>query len=267
MTFLDGFAAWHQTLGPVWQAVVGGAGTWLLTAIGASVVLLLHKPPRRLLDGTLGFAAGVMIAASCWSLLIPAIDLGGVWRAILGLLLGAAFLYLLDQRLPHLHPEPDETGSPLGPEGPRVAWQRTMLLIVAITLHNIPEGLAVGVSYGAGSWGAATALAIGIGLQNMPEGLAVSVPLRREGFTRRRALWYGQLSAIVEPMAAALGALLVVWVRPVLPYALAFAAGAMLYVVVEELIPETERAGNTDIATIGFIIGFATMMGLDAAFA
>lgn len=263
---LSDFAGWHQSLHPVWQAVVGGMGTWLLTAVGASVVLLLRQPPRRLLDATLGFAAGVMVAASCWSLLIPAIDLGGVWRAIVGLLLGAAFLFLLDQRLPHLHPEHDPD-APLGPEGPRVAWQRTMLLISAITLHNIPEGLAVGVSYGAGNWGAATALAIGIGLQNMPEGLAVSVPLRREGFTRRRALWYGQLSAIVEPIAAALGALLIVWVSPFLPYALAFAAGAMLYVVVEELIPETERSGNTDIATMGFIIGFATMMGLDAAFA
>ncbi|HSJ65185.1 MAG TPA: ZIP family metal transporter [Gemmatimonadaceae bacterium] len=263
---LEAFAEWHRALHPVWQAVVGGSGTWLLTALGASVVLLLRNPPRRMLDGTLGFAAGVMVAASCWSLLIPAIDLGGVGRAIVGLLVGAAFLFLLDQRLPHLHPEHDPS-SPLPPEGPRVAWQRTILLIVAITLHNIPEGLAVGVSYGAGNWGAATALAIGIGLQNMPEGLAVSVPLRREGFTRRRALWYGQLSAIVEPIAAALGALLVLWVRPVLPYALAFAAGAMLYVVVEELIPETERAGNVDVATMGFIIGFATMMGLDAALA
>jgi ZIP family zinc transporter len=263
---LDSFAAWHQSLSPVYQALVGGAGTWLLTAIGASLVLLLRSPPRRLLDGTLGFAAGVMVAASCWSLLIPAIELGGVWRAIIGLLLGAAFLYGLDKLLPHLHPEYDPSAG-LEPEGPRVAWERTMLLVVAITLHNIPEGLAVGVSYGSGAWGAATALAIGIGLQNMPEGLAVSVPLRREGFTRRRALWYGQLSAIVEPVAAGIGALLIVWVRPILPYGLAFAAGAMLFVVVEELIPETERAGNVDVATIGFIIGFATMMGLDAALA
>jgi ZIP family zinc transporter len=266
MEIVDVFVAWHQSLGAVAQAFVGGVGTWLLTALGASLVLLLHGTPRRLLDGTLGFAAGVMVAASCWSLLIPAIDLGGVWRAIVGLLAGAAFLYALDKTLPHLHPEYDPS-SPLEPEGPRVAMQRTMLLVIAITLHNIPEGLAVGVSYGAGNWGAATALAIGIGLQNMPEGLAVSVPLRREGFTRRRALWYGQLSAAVEPVAAALGAMLIVWVRPLLPYGLAFAAGAMLFVVVEELIPETERSGNVDVATIGFILGFATMMGLDAAFA
>jgi ZIP family zinc transporter len=266
MEILEEFAAWHRSLGPVAQASVAGVGTWLLTALGASMVLLLRGTPRRLLDGTLGFAAGVMVAASCWSLLIPAIELGGVWRAIVGLLLGAAFLYALDKMLPHLHPEYDPSAS-LEPEGPRVAMQRTMLLVIAITLHNIPEGLAVGVSYGAGNWGAATALAIGIGLQNMPEGLAVSVPLRREGFTRRRALWYGQLSAAVEPLAAALGAMLIVWVSPLLPYGLAFAAGAMLFVVVEELIPETERSGNVDVATIGFILGFATMMGLDAAFA
>jgi ZIP family zinc transporter len=266
MEILEEFAAWHRSLGPVAQASVAGVGTWLLTALGASMVLLLRGTPRRLLDGTLGFAAGVMVAASCWSLLIPAIELGGVWRAIVGLLLGAAFLYALDKMLPHLHPEYDPSAS-LEPEGPRVAMQRTMLLVIAITLHNIPEGLAVGVSYGAGHWGAATALAIGIGLQNMPEGLAVSVPLRREGFTRRRALWYGQLSAAVEPLAAAVGAMLIVWVSPVLPYGLAFAAGAMLFVVVEELIPETERSGNTDVATLGFILGFAAMMGLDAAFA
>lgn len=266
MEIFDGFAAWHRSLGAVAQAFVGGLGTWLLTAMGAALVLILRSTPKRLLDATLGFAAGVMVAASCWSLLIPAIDLGGVGRAIIGLLLGAGFLYALDQLLPHLHPEHDES-SPLGPEGPRSTMHRTLLLVVAITLHNIPEGLAVGVSYGAGDWGAATALALGIGIQNMPEGLAVSVPLRREGFTRRRALWYGQLSAAVEPIAAVIGALLIVWVRPLLPYGLAFAAGAMLFVVVEELIPETERSGNADIATIGFILGFTTMMGLDAAFA
>jgi ZIP family zinc transporter len=266
MEIFDEFAAWHRSLGVIGQAFVGGLGTWVLTAIGAALVMVLRRPPKRLLDGTLGFAAGVMVAASCWSLLIPAIELGGVGRAMIGILLGAAFLYGLDQMLPHLHPEHDPA-STLGPEGPRSTMHRTLLLIIAITLHNIPEGLAVGVSYGGGNWGAATALAIGIGIQNVPEGLAVSVPLRREGFTRRRALWYGQLSALVEPIAAVIGALLIVWVNPLLPYGLAFAAGAMLFVVVEELIPETERSGNVDIATIGFILGFTTMMGLDAAFA
>jgi ZIP family zinc transporter len=183
---------------------------------------------------------------------------------VTGLLAGAAFLFVLDKALPHLHPQFEPA---VGAEGPSVAWQRTVLLVSAITLHNIPEGLAIGVAYASGEWGAATALAIGIGLQNVPEGLAVSMPLRREGLGRWRALWYGQLSAVVEPVAAALGAAAVLAVGSLLPYALAFAAGAMLYVVVEELIPETERGGNVDVATLGFILGFAIMMSLDNALA
>jgi len=209
----------------------------------------------------MGMAGGIMVAASCWSLLQPAIDLGGPIRAAVGLLCGAGFLYLADQWLPHLHPEfPDEAR----PEGPAVwYWRRASLLMFAITLHNFPEGLAIGVAFAADAPGPAIALAIGIGLQNIPEGLAIALPLRREGMGRGRAFFYGQLSAVVEPVAGVLGAALALAVRPILPYAMSFAAGAMLYVVVEELIPETERSGNIDVATLGFIGGFALMMVLD----
>jgi ZIP family zinc transporter len=181
---------------------------------------------------------------------------------VIGLLAGGGALFALDKTLPHLHPQLERT---LRAEGPAVGWDRTVLLVTAITLHNVPEGLAIGVAYAGGDTGAATALAIGIGLQNIPEGLAVSMPLRREGLGRWRALWYGQLSAIVEPVAAGFGAMAVLAFAPLLPYALAFAGGAMLYVVVEELIPETERGGNIDVATLGFMLGFAVMMALDNA--
>jgi ZIP family zinc transporter len=247
---------------PVLQAFVATTGTWLLTAIGTLPVLFFRSAPRRVMDAIMGAAAGIMVAASCWSLLVPAIDRGGTFPAVFGLLLGGAFLYLADQILPHLHPEfPDEATA----EGPPTRWRRSALLTLAITLHNFPEGLAVGVSFGGGDESAATALAIGIGLQNIPEGLAIALPLRREGMNRWRALWYGQLSAAVEPVAGVLGAALVLAVRPALPYAMAFAAGAMLYVVVEELIPETVRSGTTDVATVGFLGGFAIMMALDTA--
>lgn len=261
---VDDLIAAFERLGPVQKALLAGLGTWALTALGAAGVLSLRRFGRRALDAMLGFAGGVMVAASCWSLLIPALERGGAFPAVVGLLVGAGVMFGLDKSLPHLHPQ-FETW--LGAEGPPVAWERTILLISAITLHNIPEGLAIGVAYGSGASSAATALAIGIGIQNIPEGLAVSMPLRREGMGRWRALWYGQLSAAVEPAAAGLGAALVLHVAAVLPYALAFAAGAMLYVVVEELIPETERGGNIDIATLGFILGFATMMTLDNVFA
>lgn len=223
----------------------------------------------------LGFAAGVMIAASVWSLLLPAIDLAeedgnpGWLPAAVGFLLGAGFLWVLDQILPHLH----LTGRmSIEKEGPSTAWRRTTLLILAITLHNIPEGLAVGVAYGAVEAGApgatlaaATALAIGIGLQNFPEGIAVALPLRGEGLSRLRSLWFGQLSASVEPIAAVIGAAAVVFVEPILPYGLAFAAGAMIFVVVEELIPRSQTNGNEDFATLGTICGFTVMMILDVA--
>jgi ZIP family zinc transporter len=214
------------------------------------------------MDAAMGVAAGVMVAASCWSLLVPAMARGGVGPAVIGLLVGAAALYGLDQVLPHLHPEfPDEGRR----EGPPATWRRSALLIAAITLHIFPVGLAVGVAFGGGEPGAALALAVGIGLQNLPEGLAIALPLRRDGMGRWKALWYGQLSGIVEPVAAVVGAAVVTRAAGLLPYGMAFAAGAMLYVVVEELIPETERSGNIDVATIGFIVGFTVMMALDNA--
>jgi ZIP family zinc transporter len=225
-------------------------------------VFFFRSAPRRLMDAMMGFAGGVMVAASCWSLLVPAIESGGVGAAAGGLLAGAAGISIADQLLPHLHAEfPDEART----EGPRVAWQRSTLLMLAMTLHNFPEGLAVGVSYGAGNVGAATALAIGIGLQNVPEGLAIALPLRAAGMSRGRAFFWGQLSAAVEPIAGVIGAALVLASGAFLPYGMAAAAGAMLYVVVEELIPETVRSGTTDVATLGFIGGFAVMMTLDNA--
>lgn len=248
---------------PVVQAFIATVGTYLLTAFGTLPVLLFRTAPRRLMDAMMGFAAGVMTAAACWSLLVPAMAMGGLLPAVVGLLAGAGFIYLADQILPHLHSEfPDEATA----EGPRVAWRRSTLLMLAITVHNFPEGLAVGVSYGSGDLGAATALASGIALQNVPEGLAIALPLRRGGMSRGRAFFWGQLSAIVEPVAGVLGAGLVGASAGILPYGMAFAAGAMLYVVVEELIPETVRSGTTDVATLGFIGGFAVMMALDNAF-
>ena len=248
--------------GPIVQAFIATVGTYLLTAIGTLPVLFFRSAPRRLMDAMMGFAGGVMVAASCWSLLVPAIESGGVTAATMGLLIGAAFLYLADQLLPHLHAEfPDEAEV----EGPKVAWRRSALLMLAMTLHNFPEGMAVGVSFGGGDVGSATALAIGIGLQNVPEGLAIALPLRRGGMNRGRAFFWGQLSAAVEPVAGVLGASLVLVSSTFLPYGMAAAAGAMLYVVVEELLPETVRSGTADVATLGFIVGFAVMMALDNA--
>ena len=268
---------WFADLHPVAQAFLAGWLTWGITAAGAALVFLWRGVSRALLDAMLGFAAGVMIAASVWSLLLPAIELSGrhggvAWApAALGLLAGAAALRLADLLLPHLHLE-----LPIGrAEGIKTAWRRTTLLVLAITLHNVPEGLAVGVAFGAAALGAgvadgatlgaAVALAIGIGLQNFPEGLAVAMPLRRDGASVWTSFWFGQLSAVVEPLAAALGAAAVLLVTPVLPYALAFAAGAMLFVVVEELIPESQQSGHADLATGGAIAGFTVMMILDVA--
>jgi ZIP family zinc transporter len=265
---------WFSSLSPVLQALLGTLFTWFVTALGAAMVFLFRAVNRRLLNSMLGFAAGVMIAASFWSLLAPALEMasGGplpAWvPAAVGFLLGGAFLWVVDRILPHLH-----LGLPIEEaEGIRTSWQRSILLVMAITLHNIPEGLAVGVAFGAvgaglpaASLAGAVALAIGIGLQNFPEGAAVSIPLRREGMSRLKAFWYGQLSGIVEPIAAVIGAATVLLVRPLLPYALAFAAGAMIYVVVEELIPESQSDKNTDAATVGAMLGFVLMMVLDVA--
>ena len=251
-----------REFGPIPQALIATIGTYLLTAIGTLPVLFCRSAPRRLMDAMMGFAGGVMVAAACWSLLVPAIASAGVFPAALGLLVGGALLYLGDRLLPHLHPEfPDETI----PEGPKVKWGRSGLLMAAMTLHNFPEGMAVGVSFGGGDTGAATALAIGIGLQNIPEGLAIALPLRRGGMTRGRAFFWGQLSAAIEPVAGVMGAALVLISSAFLPYGMAAAAGAMLYVVVEELIPETVRSGTIDVATLGFIVGFTVMRSLDNA--
>ena len=264
-----------QSLHPVVQAFVATCFTWAMTAAGAATVFFTTRVSQKVLDGMLGFAGGVMIAASFWSLLVPAIEIARAmpvpawFPAAMGFLLGAAAIRAADRLLPHLH-----IGFPVHEaEGIRTSWHRTTLLVMAITLHNIPEGLAVGVAFGAvaaelpqASFAAALALAIGIGLQNFPEGLAVAAPLRREGVPSWKCFWYGQLSAAVEPVAGVLGAAAVLWARDLLPYALGFAAGAMIFVVVEEVIPESQRHGNTDLATGGAILGFAVMMVLDVAF-
>lgn len=266
---------WFLEQTPVMQALIGTLFTWGVTALGAAGVYLTKNISKKVLDGMLGFAAGVMIAASFWSLLAPAIDLSEglnvpLWfPAALGFLLGGGFLLIVDKILPHLHPGSLNNE----PEGIKTTWQRSVLLVTAITLHNIPEGLAVGVAFGAASAGlegatvaSAIALAIGIGIQNFPEGLAVSAPLRRENMSRNKAFFYGQLSGMVEPIFGVLGALLVILMRPILPYALAFAAGAMIFVVAEELIPEANNnEHHTNIPTVGVMLGFAVMMILDVA--
>jgi len=265
---------WFLALSPVMQALLGTCFTWFMTALGAGLVFFFKTIDRKVMDGMLGSAAGVMIAASFWSLLAPAIDMaeaagGTPWvPALVGFLSGGAFLWGTDKLLPHLHP-----GFPTrDAEGIKTSWQRSVLLVLAITLHNIPEGLAVGVAFGAAAAGypsatigAAIALAIGIGIQNFPEGAAVSVPLRREGVSRYKSFMYGQFSGMVEPVAGVLGAVAVIYMQPLLPYALSFAAGAMIYVVAEELIPESQAEKHSDIATIGVMFGFAIMMTLDVA--
>jgi len=268
---------WFAGLSPVLQSFLAGCFTWGVTALGAAVVFVTRTVNRRLLDSMMGFAAGVMIAASFWSLLAPAIamaDAQGVttWvPAVVGFLAGGVFLRLSDAILPHLHPGAEMAEA----EGIPTSWRRATLLVLAITLHNVPEGLAVGVTFGAAAiemevatgatLAAAIALALGIGLQNFPEGLAVAMPLRGEGLSRGKSFWYGQLSGFVEPISAVVGAAAVLTIRPILPYALAFAAGAMMFVVIEELIPESQRYGNTDLATMGAMAGFAVMMLLDVA--
>jgi ZIP family zinc transporter len=260
------------SLSPILQAFLACCFTWFVTALGASFVFFLKTLNRKLMDGLLGFTGGVMLAASYWSLLAPAIEMSeghsiaNWFPAAVGFLSGALFLFFLDKSLPHLHINFGEEET----EGIQTNWHSTTLLVLAITLHNIPEGLAVGVAFGAvaadlphASIGGAVALAIGIALQNFPEGIAVAMPIRRMGISRFKSFWYGQLSAIVEPIAGITGAIAVLYVQPILPYALAFAAGAMIYVVIEEVVPTTQRNNNTDIATLGLIIGFITMMVLD----
>lgn len=256
------------------MALLATLFTWGVTALGASVVLVTRRVDQRLLDSMNGFAAGVMLAASYWSLLAPAITLAGEigsssWLApSIGFAAGCAFLGLADRVLPHLHPGLPRSEA----EGPSTQLRASVLLVLAITLHNIPEGLAVGVAFGAADAGlpeatftSAVALALGIGLQNFPEGVAVALPLRAMGLSVGRSLWYGQLSAVVEPLAGVVGAATALAARPLLPYALAFAAGAMVFVVIEELLPASQRSGNTDLATVSTLAGFLVMMILDVA--
>ena len=272
---------WFIQQSPIIQALIGGLFTWILTAIGASLVFFFKSSNRKVLDMCLGFTGGVMIAASFWSLLSPAIatvekqqELGitslPIWFApAVGFLLGALFLYYLDKKIPHLHLFESVENA----EGPKTDLKKTELLVLAIALHNIPEGLAVGVAFGALAsgmdigmeMGGAIALAIGMGLQNAPEGFAVSMPLRRQGLSKFKSWQWGQLSAIVEPIFAVIGAAIVISVYPILPYALSFAAGAMIFIVIEEVIPESQRGGNVDLASIGLIIGFIVMMILDVS--
>jgi ZIP family zinc transporter len=257
----------------VWYALGGTGFTFLATALGAATVFLLRGEVNRDMQRVfLGFAAGVMIAASVWSLLIPAIEMAteqgvvGWIPAAGGFVLGGAFLLLLDRILPHLHPGEEE------PEGPCCPLHRTTLLVLAVTLHNIPEGMAVGLSFAMAAqsgdsayFAGAVALALGMGLQNFPEGAAISLPLKREGFSNMRAFVYGSLSGVVEPIAGLVGVLLAATVAGIMPWMLSFAAGAMIYVVVEELIPEAHLGEHSHSGTLGVMGGFLVMMVLDVA--
>ncbi len=262
------------SLHPVVQALLATTFTWLMTAAGAALVFPFKTMPRKMLDTMLGFTGGVMVAASYWSLLSPAIEMSADgptpdwFPAAVGFSLGALFLFFLDRYIPHVHINARMSER----EGIETDWSSEVLLVLAITLHNIPEGLAVGVAFGAvasglphAELGAAVALALGIGIQNFPEGIAVSMPLRRKGMSRFKSFWWGQLSAVVEPVAGVVGAIAVIYAQPILPYALAFAAGAMIYVVIEEVVPETQKDQFTDFATLGFVGGFVVMMILDVA--
>ena len=261
---------YFESINPILAAFYATLFTWGLTAAGAALVFMFKGMNRAVLDGMLGFTGGVMVAASFWSLLAPGIEMSPgegfvkVIPAAVGFFFGAVFIFGLDKILPHLHINFKES------EGIKTPWHKTTLLTLAITLHNIPEGLAVGVLFGGvaagfegASIGGAVALALGIGLQNFPEGFAVAMPLRRQGLSRTKSFMYGQASAAVEPIAAVLGAWAVLTFEPILPYALSFAAGAMIFVVVEEVIPETQQDKYTDIATLGLIRGFIIMLSLD----
>ncbi len=264
---------WFETVDPVMAAFVATTFTWLVTASGASLVFFFKSLNRAVLDIALGFTGGVMVAASIWSLIMPALEMSNgegfqkVGPTVIGFLLGALFIFALDKLIPHIHLNYEKVSEA---EGPKTKMNKTLLLVLAITLHNIPEGLAVGVLFGGAASGmegatigGAVALALAMAIQNFPEGFAVSMPLRRQGMSRGKSFWYGQLSAIVEPIFGVLGAVAVLTFTPLLPYALAFAAGAMIFVVVEEVIPETQRDKFTDHATLGFIGGFLVMMILD----
>lgn len=243
----------------VWLGAIASLVAGLATGAGAIPVLFTRRISDRFLDVMLGFAAGVMLAATAFSLLVPAISYGGLWVAILGFVMGALTLHLIDRFVPHLHPV-------AGPEGPASRLARVWLLVIAITIHNFPEGLAVGVSFGSGDVATGIAVATAIGLQNMPEGLAVALPLLRERYSRGKSLWYATLTGLVEPIGGLLGVSIVSISRPILPWGLAFAGGAMLFVVSDEMIPESHRTGFAREATFGLIGGFVIMMLLDSLF-
>jgi len=244
----------------IWIGFAASLIAGLATGAGALPVLFTKRISDRLLDVMLGFSAGVMLAATSFSLIVPALDLSGPLVAVFGIILGALVLHLIDRFVPHFHPA-------LGAEGPPSKLSRVWLFVLAITIHNFPEGLAVGVSFGSANVAAGLAIATAIGLQNMPEGLAVALPLVREGYTRRKALLYGTLTGLVEPLGGLLGVALVSIFQPILPWGLAFAAGAMLFVVSDEMIPESHRKGFEREATFGVIAGFVVMMLLDCLFA
>lgn len=267
---MDSILAYFNSIHPVLAALIAGICTWLLTAVGASVILFIKNFNLKIQDILLGFTGGVMLAASIWSLIIPAIEMSpdeGIMKALpaaIGISLGALALYVMDKLLPHFH-----SNEALN-EGPKSTMHRSTLMVLAITLHNIPEGLAIGVMFGGVAAGiqeatmsGALMLALAIGLQNLPEGLAVSIPLRRAGLSKGKSFMYGQASALVEPIAAVIGAYAVTLFSPILPYALTFAAGAMIFVIIEEVIPETQQNKNTDLAVLGFILGFIIMMMMD----
>jgi len=260
---------------PAVQALIAGCFTWLLTALGSAVVFFSKNLNRKVLDGSLGFAAGVMLSVSFWSLILPAVklscDRGSMaWvPATIGFLVGGIFMRLIDKLVPHLH-----LYLPIDQaEGVKTSWHKDTLLFLAMSMHNIPEGLVIGVAFAAAAQGmpgatlaAAVALAVGIGIQDIPEGMAVSVPLRKRGASRFKSFWYGQLSGAIEPLAALVGIMVVTFSKPILPYAMGFAAGAMIFVVIEELIPESQYGGHGDTATMGTMIGFAVMMALEVLF-
>lgn len=268
-------ATFFMGLPPYVQALFAGIITWLLTALGAASVYLFKTVNTRILNSMQGFAAGIMIAASFWSLLQPAIDASEStampWLpAAIGFLFGGIFIRSLDYVIPHMHPKTSDETQKV--EGVKTTLNKNTLLVLAITLHNIPEGLSLGVAFGGVVTGNAHAtllgavtLALGIGIQNIPEGAAISMPLRADGMSKHKAFHYGHLSAIVEPIFATIGAAAVIVVTPLLPYALAFAAGAMIFVAVEELIPESQSGNNTDLATLSLMVGFTIMMILDVA--
>ena len=231
----------------------------LATGVGALLVFFVRRVSDRFLDASLGFAAGVMLAATCFSLLVPAIEIGGIWKTVVGIILGTVFLIYTERFVPHLH-------RVTGIKGPSTQLNKLWLFILAITIHNFPEGMAVGVGFGGGDIKTGTTLAFGIGLQNMPEGLAVALALLREKSTRWKAFLIALLTGLVEPVGGFLGIFAVSTAEFLLPYGLAFAAGAMLFVISEEIIPETHSRGNDREATIGLIVGFIIMMVFDTAF-